>query len=110
MKEDNGNKLGKRKIVTPKLFFWSAVILIPLAVLFKEYLELQSTNQQKDLVQQQNQVLEQQIQDKEAVKKKLQKGDPFMVEKDAREKLNFVKPGEVVYKLSTTTTAQNPVK
>jgi cell division protein FtsB len=70
-------------------------------------MELRATNQQKELVQQQNQTLEQQIQDKDAMKKKLQKKDPFIVEKDAREKLNFVKPGEVVYKLSTTTTASN---
>lgn len=107
MKDDNENKTSFRnKVIRPKLFFWTAVLAIPIAVLFKEYLELRATNQQKEMVQQQNQILEQQIQDKEATKKKLQKGDPFMVEKDAREKLNFVKPGEVVYKLSTTTTNQ----
>jgi cell division protein FtsB len=111
MKENNGNKPSfKQQIVKPKLFFWTAVLLIPLAVLFKEYLELRATNQQKELVLQQNQLLDQQILDKEGMKKKLQKGDRFEVEKDAREKLNFVKPGEIVYKLSTTTTSNAPQK
>jgi cell division protein FtsB len=111
MKEKNGDQGSiKQQIFRPRVFFWTAVLLIPLAVLFKEYLELRSYNQQKEVVLQQNQTIKQQMLDKEGMKQKLQKGDPFEVEKDAREKLNFVKPGEVVYKLSTTTTSNAPQK
>lgn len=108
MIENDRNKASfKQQIFRPRVFFWCAVLAIPFAVLFKEYMDLRSYNQQQEMVQQQNQAIQQQIQDKEVTKRKLQKGDPFIIEKDAREKLNFVKPGEIVYKMTTTTTASN---
>jgi cell division protein FtsB len=106
MKENNENNSSfKQQVFRPRIFFWCAVLAIPVAVLFREYLLLRAYDQQREMVQQQNQAIQQQIQDKQVVKQKLQKGDRFLIEKEAREKLNFVKQGEVVYKLSTTTTA-----
>lgn len=52
----------------------------------KEYRELQDQNQ---TLRQQNEALEQQI--------KALKTDPQAIEKEAREQLHYVRPGEVVY-------------
>lgn len=64
----------------------------------KEYRELQEKNRN---LQQQNESLEQQI--------KSLKTDPQAIEKEAREQLHYVRPGEVVYttppKPATTSTA-----
>ena len=54
----------------------------------REYRQLQ---QQIQSVQQQNQSLEQQI--------KALKNDPQTIEKEARERLRYARPGEVVYTL-----------
>lgn len=54
----------------------------------QEYRQLQ---QQIQSVQQQNQYLEQQI--------KALKSDPQTIEKEARERLRYARPGEVVYTL-----------
>jgi len=108
MEENNGNKTSfKQQVFRPRIFFWCAVLAIPVAVLFKEYLELRASQQQLESEQQKQQAVSQQIQENGKTKEKLKKGDPFTVEKEAREELNFVKPGEVVYKLSTTTTQNN---
>ncbi|MDI6784783.1 MAG: septum formation initiator family protein [bacterium] len=107
MKDNNENKSFKQQVFRPRLFFWCAVLAIPVAVLFKQYLELRATYQQLEAEQQKQQAVSQQIQENEKTKEKLKKADPFIVEKEAREKLNFVKPGEVVLKLSTTTTANS---
>jgi cell division protein FtsB len=54
----------------------------------QEYRQLQEQNQS---IQQQNQKLERQI--------KALKTDPQAIEKEARERLHYVRPGEVVYTL-----------
>lgn len=46
--------------------------------------------------------VQQQIVQLEQEKEKLKKADPETIEKQAREKLNFTRPGEVVYVPSTT--------
>ncbi|MCX7919333.1 MAG: septum formation initiator family protein [bacterium] len=105
MKHDNDTSIQPHTF-KPRLFFWLAVLAIPLAVLFRAYLELRSYNQQLESEQQKQQQLSKEIEEKKWLKKQWEQGDPFLIEKEAREELNFVKPGEVVYKLSTTTTAQ----
>ena len=110
MKEDNGDKSSFRnRVVRPRMFFWCAVLAIPVAVLLREFLQLRSAEQQLESERQKQQTLSQQIKEDNITKQKLQKGDRFLIEKEARETLNFVKKDEVVYKFSTTTT-QNQVK
>jgi cell division protein FtsB len=57
----------------------------------KEYVQLQ---QQIQSLQQQNAAMEQQI--------KALKTDPKTIEKEARERLHYARPGEVVYTVPTT--------
>jgi cell division protein FtsB len=65
----------------------------------REYSQLQ---QQIQSLQQQNGVMEQQI--------KAFKTDPKAIEKEARERLRYARPGEVVYTLPTTQPAPSADK
>src|ERR1043166_1905632 len=70
------------------------------------YREKRQTSQELDrqikALQQQNSAMEQEI--------KALKTDPKTIEKEARERLHYTRPGEVVYSLPTAPAAPSPAK
>ena len=64
--------------------------------------ESRELDRQIKALQQQNSVMEQEI--------KALKNDPKTIEKEAREKLRYVRPGEVVYTLPTVPGTSSPAR
>lgn len=64
--------------------------------------ESQDLDRQIKTLQQQNSAMEQEI--------KALKNDPKTIEKEARERLHYTRPGEVVYTLPTAPAASAPAR
>lgn len=87
----------RRKII------WVFILLaVPFGILLKESLEWYSIQERLASQKKENERIQQQIAKMDQEKDKLKKADPETIEKQAREKLNFTRPGEVVYVPSTT--------
>ncbi len=91
------HKINRQKII------WTFILLaVPLGFLLKESLKWYAIKERMVLQSRENARVQQQIVQLEQEKEKLKKADPETIEKQAREKLNFTRPGEVVYVPSTT--------
>jgi cell division protein FtsB len=91
------SKMNKQKII------WIFILLtVPLGFLLKESLQWYAIKERMVLQEKENAQIQQQIAKLELEKEKFKKADPETIEKQAREKLNFTRPGEQVYVPSTT--------
>ena len=88
--------------IKQQLIWWLILLALPLGFLLKESLQYYEVkdrlvSQEKETQQVKNQIIKL---DKD--KEKLKIADPETIEKQAREKMKFSKPGEVIYVQSTT--------
>jgi cell division protein FtsB len=85
-----------------KLVWWLILLALPLGFLLKESLQYYDVKDRSVAQEKETQLVKDQIVKLEKEKEKLKNADPVTIEKQAREKMKFSKPGEVIYVSSTT--------
>jgi len=86
-----------------KKFIWISILLaLPLGFLLKESLQLYAMKERLAAQEKETARIQQQITQLEQEREKLKKAEADTIEKLAREKMKFTKPGEVIYVASTT--------
>jgi len=95
-------KKSSFNITRPKTFVVFIIAAISLGILLRESLQWYSIKERLVLQEKENAQIHRQIVKLEQEKEKLKNADSVTIEKQAREKLNFTRPGEVVYVPSTT--------
>ena len=100
----------KRKLAHPKNFFpthifddrkkiyiYCIIILLPLALIFKQTIRLFAMQDRLAVLNKQVDVVREETKRMEAERDKLKSGDKDAIEKLAREQLKLAKPGEIIY-------------